>query len=223
MSDRLERTINLLADLVAFPTVSGEPNGEIIGYIKSYLESHGVNVLLDVTDDGKQMNLFATIGPNVDGGIILSGHTDVVPASAEGWQSDPFILRRDQGRLYGRGAVDMKGFVAIALAMVPDFVAARDRLRVPVHLAFTFDEEVGCFGSARMPEFLDRHDISAEMAIIGEPTEMRPFIGHKGGMELSAEVTGTSGHASKPAGKVNAIFYAARLIELINQTARDIA
>ena len=117
MSDRLERTINLLADLVAFPTVSGEPNGEIMGYIKSYLESHGVNVLLDVTDDGKQMNLFATIGPKVDGGIILSGHTDVVPASAEGWQSDPFILRRDQGRLYGRGAVDMKGFVAIALAM----------------------------------------------------------------------------------------------------------
>ena len=223
MSDRLERTINLLADLVAFPTVSGEPNGEIIGYIKSYLESHGVNVLLDVTDDGKQMNLFATIGPKVDGGIILSGHTDVVPASAEGWQSDPFILRRDQGRLYGRGAVDMKGFVAIALAMVPDFVAARDRLRVPVHLAFTFDEEVGCFGSARMLEFLDSHDISAEMAIIGEPTEMRPFIGHKGGMELSAEVTGTSGHASKPAGKVNAIFYAARLIEFINQTARDIA
>ena len=223
MSDRLERTINLLADLVAFPTVSGEPNGEIIGYIKSYLESHGVNVLLDVTDDGKQMNLFATIGPKVDGGIILSGHTDVVPASAEVWQSDPFILRRDQGRLYGRGTVDMKGFVAIALAMVPDFVAARDRLRVPVHLAFTFDEEVGCFGSARMPEFLDRHDISADMAIIGEPTEMRPFIGHKGGMELSAEVTGTSGHASKPAGKVNAIFYAARLIEFINQTARDIA
>ena len=223
MSDRLERTINLLADLVAFPTVSGEPNGEIIGYIKSYLESHGVNVLLDVTDDGKQMNLFATIGPKVDGGIILSGHTDVVPASAEGWQGDPFILRRDQGRLYGRGAVDMKGFVAIALAMVPDFVAARDRLRVPVHLAFTFDEEVGCFGSARMPEFLDSHDISAEMAIIGEPTEMRPFIGHKGGMELSAEVTGTSGHASKPAGRVNAIFYEARLIEFINQTANDIA
>ena len=223
MSDRLERTINLLADLVAFPTVSGEPNGEIIGYIKSYLESHGVNVLLDVTDNGKQMNLFATIGPKVDGGIILSGHTDVVPASAEVWQSDPFILRRDQGRLYGRGAVDMKGFVAIVLAMVPDFVAARDRLRVPVHLAFTFDEEVGCFGSARMPEFLDRHDISADMAIIGEPTEMRPFIGHKGGMELSAEVTGTSGHASKPAGKVNAIFYAARLIEFIDQTGRDIA
>ena len=223
MSDRLERTINLLADLVAFPTVSGESNGEIIGYIKSYLDSHGVDVLLDVTDDGKQMNLFATIGPKVDGGIILSGHTDVVPASAEGWQGDPFILRRDQGRLYGRGAVDMKGFVAIALAMVPDFVAARDRLRVPVHLAFTFDEEVGCFGSARMPEFLDSHDISAEMAIIGEPTEMRPFIGHRGGMELSAEVTGTPGHASKPAGKVNAIFYAARLIEFINQTARDIA
>ena len=223
MSDRLEKTVGLLADLVAFPTVSGEPNGEIIGYIKSYLESHGVSVLLDVTDDGQQMNLFATIGPKVDGGIILSGHTDVVPASADGWQGDPFVLRRDQGRLYGRGAVDMKGFVAIVLAMVPDFFAARDSLCVPIHLAFTFDEEVGCFGSARMPEFLTRHGISAEMAIIGEPTEMRPFIGHKGGMELSAEITGTSGHASKPAGKVNAIIYAARLIEFINQIAQDLA
>ena len=223
MSNRLERTIDLLADLVAFPTVSGEPNGAIIGYIKTYLESYGIEVLLDVTDGGQQMNLFATIGPPVDGGIILSGHTDVVPASSEDWQGDPFILRRDNGRLYGRGAVDMKGFVAIALAMVPDFVASRDKFRVPIHLAFTFDEEVGCFGSARMPDFLARNCISAEIAIIGEPTEMRPFIGHKGGMELSAEITGTSGHASKPAGKVNAIFYAARLIDFINQTANDIA
>ena len=89
------------------------------------------------------MNLFATIGPAVDGGIILSGHTDVVPASSEGWQSAPFVPRRDQGKLYGRGAVDMKGFVAIVLAMVPDFFAGRKRLKIPVHLAFTFDEEVG--------------------------------------------------------------------------------
>ncbi len=223
MYTRLERTIDLLADLVAYPTVSGEPNGAIISYIKTYLELHGIDVLLDITDDGQQMNLFATIGPAVDGGIILSGHTDVVPASSEGWQSDPFVLRRNQGKLYGRGAVDMKGFIAIALAMVPEFVAARKRLKIPVHLAFTFDEEVGCFGSARMPDFLARNGISAEIAIIGEPTEMRPFIGHKGGMELSAEITGTSGHASKPAGEVNAIFYAARLIGFINQKAQDLA
>lgn len=223
MSNRLERTIDLLAKLVAFPTVSGEPNDAIIGYIKTYLESHGIQVLLDVTDDGQQMNLFATIGPPVDGGIILSGHTDVVPASPAGWQGDPFTLRRDQGRLYGRGTVDMKGFVAIALAAVPDFVAVRNKLRVPIHLAFTFDEEVGCFGSARMPDFLACNGISAAIAIIGEPTEMRPFIGHKGGMELSVEIIGTSGHASKPAGKVNAIFYAARLIEFINKTAQDLA
>jgi acetylornithine deacetylase len=223
MADRLGRAIDLLADLVAFPTITGRPNDDLIGYIQTYLEAHGARVLLDVADDGERMNLFASIGPQCDGGLVLSGHTDVVPASPDGWTGDPFTLRRADGRLYGRGAVDMKGFVAIALAMVPDIVAVKDKLRVPVHLAFTFDEEVGCFGSERMPAFLAHHGIAPEMAIIGEPTEMRPFIGHKGGMELTAEVIGTAGHASKPAGTVNAIYYAARLINFINQTAADIA
>jgi acetylornithine deacetylase len=223
MADRLGRAIDLLADLVAFSTITGRPNDDLIGYIQTYLEAHGARVLLDVADDGERMNLFASIGPQCDGGLVLSGHTDVVPASPDGWTGDPFTLRRADGRLYGRGAVDMKGFVAIALAMVPDIVAVKDKLRVPVHLAFTFDEEVGCFGSERMPAFLAHHGIAPEMAIIGEPTEMRPFIGHKGGMELTAEVIGTAGHASKPAGTVNAIYYAARLINFINQTAADIA
>jgi acetylornithine deacetylase len=223
MQNRIEKTIEILGDLVAFPSVSGRPNGDIIGYIKSYLETHGIEALLDVTDDGTQLNLFATIGPAIDGGIILSGHTDVVPAAASGWTSDPFTLRRDNGRLYGRGAVDMKGFVAIALAMVPDIVAVQDTLTAPVHLAFTFDEEVGCFGSARMPAFLAQHNIFPEMAIIGEPTEMRPFIGHKGGMELRTQIIGTAGHASKPSGKVNAIYGAAKMINFINQIADELA
>jgi len=223
MASRLENAISLLADLVAFPTVTGRPNGDIIAYIKAYLESHGARVLLDIDDDGERMNLFASIGPCTEGGVILSGHTDVVPAAPEGWGGDPFTLRRADGRLYGRGAVDMKGFIAIALAMVPEMAAAQDRLRVPVHLAFTFDEEIGSFGAARMPGFLARHGIAAAMAIIGEPTEMRPFIGHKGIMELSAEITGTAGHASKPAGTVNAIYFAARLIDFINQLAAEIA
>ncbi len=223
MTAQLEKAIRLLSDLVAFPSVSGQPNGDIIAYIKSYLEAHGVEVLLDTTDNGQQSNLLASIGPAVAGGIILSGHTDVVPASPKGWTGNPFSLRRIGGRLYGRGAVDMKGFVAISLAMVPDIIAIQNRLRVPIHLAFTFDEEVGCFGSARMPSFLAEHCISAEMAIIGEPTGMHPCIGHKGGLELTAEIMGTAGHASKPAGTVNAIYYASQLIEFIRKISFKLA
>jgi len=222
-AERLERTIALLADLVAFPSVSGNANTDIIDYIKTYLEAHGARVKLDGEPGDGRMNLFASIGPQIDGGMILSAHTDVVPASPDGWTGDPFTLRRIDGRLHGRGAVDMKGFIAIALAMVPEIVAQQDKLRVPVHLAFTYDEELGCYGSARMPAFLSQNDIVAEMAIIGEPTGMRPFVGHKGGMELIAEITGTPGHASKPGGRVNAIYYAAKLIDFINQTAADIA
>ena len=222
-AERLERTIALLADLVAFPSVSGNANTDIIDYIKTYLEAHGVRVKLDGEPGDGRMNLFASIGPQIDGGMILSAHTDVVPASPDGWTGDPFTLRRIDGRLHGRGAVDMKGFIAIALAMVPEIVAQQDKLRVPVHLAFTYDEELGCYGSARMPAFLSQNGIVAEMAIIGEPTGMRPFVGHKGGMELIAEITGTPGHASKPEGRVNAIYYAAKLINFINQTAADIA
>jgi len=222
-AERLERTIALLADLVAFPSVSGNANTDIIDYIKTYLEAHGARVKLDGEPGDGRMNLFASIGPQIDGGMILSAHTDVVPALPDGWTGDPFTLRRIDGRLHGRGAVDMKGFIAIALAMVPEIVAQQDKLRVPVHLAFTYDEELGCYGSARMPAFLSQNDIVAEMAIIGEPTGMRPFVGHKGGMELIAEITGTPGHASKPGGRVNAIYYAAKLIDFINQTAADIA
>lgn len=221
MDDRQQSAEDILARLISFPTVSGRPNGDIIDYIKSYLEDHGVPVLLDPHEDGERFNLFATIGPGLKDGIVLSGHTDVVPASITGWTGDPFVMHKDNGRLYGRGAVDMKGFLAMVLAMVPAFKAVEERLQVPVHIAFTFDEEVGCFGSEQMPAFLRRHGIEPEMAVIGEPTEMRPFIGHKGGMELTTIFRGTAGHASKPAGKVNAIYYAAKFVEMINQIAAE--
>ena len=221
MAARQQLAETILADLVAFPTVSGRPNGDIIDYIGAYLSQHGVPFLLDSHPDGERLNLFATIGAGTEGGIVLSGHTDVVPASADGWHSDPFTLRTENRRLYGRGAVDMKGFLAMALAMVPTFKAAEDSLQVPLHLAFTFDEEVGCFGSEQMPAFLAKHGIKPAMAVIGEPTEMRPFIGHKGGMELTTTVRGTAGHASKPAGTVNAIYYAAKLIDVIKEIARE--
>jgi len=121
MTDRLAAAEALLADLVGFASISGQPNGEIVNYIKTYLESYEVIVHLDPHEDGQRFNLFASIGPQIDGGILLSGHLDVVPANPAGWSRDPFILHKQDGRLYGRGAVDMKGFLAIALAMVPAF------------------------------------------------------------------------------------------------------
>ena len=223
MSTPLEQAEKLLADLVSFPTVTGLPNGDMIAYIKTYLQDLGIPVMLDAHEDGLRFNLFATIGSGQSDGIILSGHTDVVPATGDGWSRDPFILHKQDGRLYGRGAVDMKGFLATALAMAPAFKAAEDKLTMPLHYAFTFDEEVGSFGAAQMPEFLRRAGIKPAMAIIGEPTGMRPFIGHKGGLELVAEIRGSAGHASDPRGKVNAIYYAAQLIGYIEQIANQLA
>lgn len=223
MTDRLGAVEALLADLVGFASISGQPNDDIVGYIKTYLEGHGVSVHLDPHEDGKRFNLFASIGPEIEGGILLSGHLDVVPANPAGWSRDPFVLHKQDGRLYGRGAVDMKGFLAIVLAMVPAFQQAASQLVQPMYLAFTFDEEVGSFGAAQMPAFLQKHQIKPAIAIIGEPTGMRPFIGHKGGLELIAELHGTAGHASDPRGTVNSIYYAARLIRFIEEKAKSLA
>lgn len=219
----LVRAEKLLADLVSFRTVTGLPNGDLIAYIQTYLENLDIPVMLDAHEDGQRFNLFASIGTGLKGGIILSGHTDVVPATGDGWSRNPFVLHKQDGRLYGRGAVDMKGFLATALAMAPLFKAAEDRLSIPLHYAFTFDEEVGSFGAAQMSDFLRRQGIKPMMAIIGEPTGMRPFIGHKGGLELMTEIRGSAGHASDPRGKVNALYYAARLIAYIEQVAGKLA
>jgi acetylornithine deacetylase len=155
--------------------------------------------------------------------VLLSGHLDVVPAAAEGWGGDPFVLRRLDGRLIGRGAVDMKGFLAMALAMVPAFQERAEQLAEPLYLAFTFDEEIGSFGAQRMPAFLAANGVAPRLAIIGEPTGMRPFDGHKGGMELVTHIRGAAGHASRPAAGVNAIYAAARLITFIEDLAAECA
>ena len=218
-----ERGIAILADLVGFPTVSLRPNGDIVGHIESYLAGHGIACQRDAHEDGERFNLLARIGPPSEGGVLLSGHLDVVPADISGWTEDPFCLRREGGRLYGRGAVDMKGFLAMALAMAPEFQARADALQEPIYLAFTFDEEIGCFGAERMPAFLAGIGATPRIAIIGEPTDMTPINGHKGGMELVTHVRGAAGHASKPGQGENAIFAAARIIEFINEMAATCA
>ena len=220
---RREAAIGLLADLVGFRSISLQPNNEIVTFIESYLGDLGVETIRDAHEDGLRFNLLARIGPAAPGGVLLSGHLDVVPATAEGWSGDPFTLRRRDGRLIGRGAVDMKGFLAMALAMVPAFQERAEQLAAPLYLAFTFDEEIGSFGAERMPAFLAANGVTPRLAIVGEPTGMQPFNGHKGMIELVTHIRGVAGHASRPAGGVNAIYTAARLIAFIEDLAAECA
>ncbi|MCC5992884.1 MAG: acetylornithine deacetylase [Rhodobacteraceae bacterium] len=206
----LERCKAILADLVAFPSVSSDGNRDITDYLARKLEGYGARVTVMPDETGRQANLLATLGPEGrDDGVILSGHTDVVPVADQSWTHDPFTLTEQDGRLYGRGSCDMKGFVAACVAMAP-VLGARNLAR-PVHFAFTHDEEVGCFGAQRLTEWMKRQGISARAAIIGEPSLMQVIEGHKGCYEYSTHVTGLEGHGSSPELGVNAVEYAARI------------
>lgn len=212
----LDDTTALLAELVAFPTVSSDSNLAMIAHLAGRLESSGARVDIHLDPDGHKANLFATIGPDADGGIVLSGHTDVVPTTDQDWASDPFQLLEKDGRLFGRGACDMKGFIAAAVIMAPRFAErVRDR---PLHFAFTHDEEVGCIGARALAATLLEKGLRPSVAVIGEPTSMRIVEGHKGCYEYTTHFTGLEGHGSAPDRGVNAVEYAvryvARLLEL---------
>lgn len=218
--DRLSRAIAILDDLIAYPTVSSDSNLEMIVRMASLLSEAGANVELFHDTTGLKANLFATLGPEAPGGIVLSGHTDVVPAEGLDWTSDPFVMRRDGERLYGRGTCDMKGFIAATLACLDDFSTAD--LRRPLHFAFTYDEEVGCLGARQLAEELRRREITPAMAIIGEPTLMRIVEGHKGCNEYTTRFTGTEGHGSAPDKGVNAAEYAARFVHWLLELRQDL-
>ncbi|MDX8452269.1 acetylornithine deacetylase [Mesorhizobium sp. VK9D] len=194
---------DILDRLVAFPSVAGKPNGDIAGWIEAYLGEHGAKVTLLPGPEGDRSNLFATIGPADVAGYILSGHMDVVPAGEPQWSSPPFTLRREGERLHGRGTTDMKGFLAAALAAVP--ALTKLRLARPIHLAFSYDEEVGCRGVphliARLPELCAK----PLGVIVGEPSGMRAVRGHKGKAAARVTIHGRSGHSSRPDLGLNAI------------------
>lgn len=195
--------IDILEKLVSFPSVVGTPNGPIVDWIRSFLEAHGAVVEVLPGPEGDRANLFATLGPREEAGYVLSGHMDVVPATEPGWTTDPFKLRREANRLYGRGTTDMKGFLAAALAFVPRF-AGTPRAR-PIHLAFSYDEEAGCRG---VPHMLARlPDLCAPPlgAVIGEPSGMRAILAHKGKAAAKVTVEGRTGHSSRPDLGLNAI------------------
>ena len=218
--------VELLARLVAFDTTSHRSNLGIIAFIGDYLLQHGVLSRRIASGDGQKSSLYATIGPEGEGGIALSGHTDVVPIDGQTWTSDPFTLRAAEGRLYGRGAADMKGFLAAVLAVVPNF--KRRRLAKPIHLAFSYDEEIGCVGVRPLIAELGKVLPKPRMVIVGEPTRMQVVDAHKGPVRWQIDVTGRAAHSSMATLGVNAITYAARLIAEIErieaglkQTARD--
>lgn len=204
----LDQTLPILADLVAFPTVSSEPNLAMATYLAERLAAAGARVELLRDTTGTKTNVFATLGPDRDGGIVLSGHTDVVPVEGQDWTSDPFRMRSDGGRLYGRGTCDMKGFIAAALASAAEYDPAR--LSRPLHFAFTHDEETGCLGARSLVAHMKDRDTRPALAIVGEPTGMRVIEGHKGCYEYTTVFTGLEGHGSDPGRGVNAVEYAVR-------------
>ena len=219
----LQNAIAILSDLVAFPSVSETPNEPIVSYCANHLERAGAKVAFDWNPQGDRANLLATFGPDTPGGILLSGHMDVVPADPAGWTSPPFELTQRNGRLFGRGAVDMKGFLAMVLAAAPAFGDAmrREQLKRSIHVAFSFDEETCSVGAKQLSSTLKGMRAKPAIAIVGEPTDMVPIIGHKGGTEQTTTFHGRAGHASKPDDGTNAIYYAARFVSYLEQKARE--
>ncbi len=204
----------ILRRLVAFDTVSANSNLALIDWVVEYLQGHGIAADLTFSNARDKANLFATIGPaDAGGGVILSGHTDVVPVVGQPWDSDPFALVERDGRLYGRGTADMKSFIAIALALVPEFKARP--LKRPLHLALSFDEEVGCFGAPHLIESLPRGAARPSLVIVGEPTNMAVANAHKGCHVFATAVTGLAAHSSAPQRGVNAILAASEIIQFI--------
>ncbi|MEZ5477217.1 MAG: acetylornithine deacetylase [Thiolinea sp.] len=208
--ERLQQTRRILQDLIAFNTVSSQSNLQLIEYAADLLSDLGARCHWVHDDSDRKANLFATLGPEGDGGIVLSGHSDVVPVAGQAWSTDPFVLHEAGGRLYGRGTCDMKGFIAATLAIAPEY-AARE-LRRPVHFSFTYDEETGCLGAQQLIEVLRQQQLRPAVAIVGEPTEMRIIEGHKGCYKYTTTFTGLEGHGSLPDLAVNAVEYAVRYI-----------
>ncbi|MGH7043266.1 MAG: acetylornithine deacetylase [Acetobacteraceae bacterium] len=214
-------TIALLDRLASFDTTSRNSNLALIGFVADWLTGLGVQFRLSHNADGTKANLHARIGPDVPGGVALSGHVDTVPVDGQAWTGDPFALRRRDGKLLARGACDMKGYVAACLALVPELVARK--LARPVHLFLTYDEEITCAGARRLIETLDAAGARPAVCVVGEPSSMQPILAHKGKLDLRVTVRGHTGHSSTPAKGVNAVQAAAEAIAWVAAEARRIA
>jgi acetylornithine deacetylase len=201
---------DVLKALVAFDTTSRESNLQLIEFVRDYLASCDVPCELIYNQQRSKANLFATIGPTDKPGIVLSGHTDVVPVDGQPWTVPPFELTERDGKVYGRGTADMKGYIACVLALVPSLVSTS--LRLPVHIALSYDEEVGCLGVRSLLAELEQRPVKPMLCIIGEPTELKPVLGHKGKLAIRCDIHGHACHSAYAPLGVNAIEYAAELI-----------
>lgn len=214
--------IEMIERLVSFDTTSRESNLALIHFVRDYLASHGIDSTLIHDESGNKANLYATVGPTDVPGVALSGHTDVVPVDGQPWDSDPFGLVQKDGRLYGRGTSDMKSFSAIALALVPEFVARP--LKTPIHFALSFDEEVGCLGAPLMINRLGAElGVKPMIVIVGEPTDMAVVNAHKGVYSFNTRVRGLEAHSSGTHRGVNAVQYAAVLVHFLTEMADEMA
>jgi acetylornithine deacetylase len=211
----------MLETLVSFDTTSRNSNLPLIDYITGYLGGLGVPFRLSHDEKGAKANIHAVIGTPGPGGLALSGHVDTVPVDGQSWTSDPFTLRRADGRLYGRGTADMKGFVAACLAAIPDFQAAR--LARPVHLFISYDEEVSCNGARRLIADIAESGWKPDLCLVGEPSLLQPITGHKGRLVLRVTARGRAGHSSNPDKGVNAVAAVAEAVNWISRDARRFA
>ena len=214
-------TLHHLEQLIAFPSVSRDSNLDLIAYVRDVLAGLGVESMLVHNEDGRKANLWATIGPKDAPGIVLSGHTDVVPVEGQAWSSDPFRLDRRNGNFYGRGTADMKGFIACCLTAAEH--AASRTLHTPIHLAFSYDEEIGCVGVRRLLDILKDAPVKPRLCIVGEPTLMQAVTAHKGKLGFRVTAHGLEAHSSLAPIGVNAIYMAGDLIGAIRAIQQNIA
>ncbi|WP_421695768.1 acetylornithine deacetylase [Aestuariivirga sp.] len=217
----MKTSLDHLDKLIAFPTVSRDSNLELIAYIRDFLAGLGVVTTLVENEDGRKANLWATIGPEEVPGIVLSGHTDVVPVEGQAWSSDPFRLEQRNGNYYGRGTADMKGFIACCLRAAE--MAARTKLHTPISLAFSYDEEIGCVGVRRLLDLLKVAPVKPRLCVVGEPTLMQAVTAHKGKLGFRVTAHGLEAHSSLAPIGVNAIYMASDLIGAIRAIQKEIA
>jgi acetylornithine deacetylase len=210
----------ILERLAAFPTVSRDSNLDLIEYVREFLAARGIESRIYVDSTGRKANLYAAVGPTDCAGILLSGHTDVVPVDGQAWSSDPFCLRERSGRLFARGSADMKGFIACALRAAD--LARQRRLQIPLQLAFSYDEEVGCLGVRSLIEDMAGWTHLPKFCIVGEPTLLRTAVGHKGKTALRAHCHGRAAHSARPAAGLNAIHLASDFIGRIRARQAEI-
>ena len=212
-------TLDILTRLIAFDTTSRNSNLELIAWVEEFLRQRGIASRRVANADGTKANLYASIGPDVAGGVVLSGHTDVVPVDDQPWSSDPWVLSERGGKLYGRGTADMKAFIALVLAHVD---AARGAaLKRPIVLAFSYDEEIGCLGAPALIAELAAQANKPSAVIVGEPTSMKVVSAHKGVRSFIVEVTGREGHSSLPDQGVSAVMEAVKLMSLVADMSEE--